>query len=241
MNQRIITIRPLTYFSSRPIFIFLLAVLLPVALLAQQPVVMDSTVRPGSFKNQVDLFKSYPNSSKDIVFLGNSITAGVNWAELLNNPNAKNRGISGDITFGIIERLDEVTEGKPAKVFILIGINDIQRNHPDSVIVANYYRIVQGIKKASPATKIYFQMLMPVNNEFTQFKNHYNKDEHIQFVNDALIVLGKKEKITIINLHDPFLNADKKLDKQYTADGLHLNAAGYQLWKSILEKGGYLK
>jgi lysophospholipase L1-like esterase len=39
-------------------------------------------------------------------------------------PEARNQGISGDITFGVLQRLDEVTEGHPAKVFILIGLSD---------------------------------------------------------------------------------------------------------------------
>lgn len=201
----------------------------------------DSTYRPGGYDLRVGLFRSYPNSSKDIIFLGNSITAGVDWMELLGNINARNRGISGDITFGVLERLSEVTEGKPAKVFILIGINDISRNIPDSFILSNYKKIVERIKKESPSTKIYFQTLLPVNNEFTQFKNHYNKDEHILHVNEELKKLAQKEKITLVDLYPHFLNAEKKLDKKYTVDGLHLNADGYKMWKEILIKGGYLK
>jgi len=38
----------------------------------------------------------------------------------------------------VLERLSEVTEGKPAKVFVLIGINDIEHNIPDTLIVNNY-------------------------------------------------------------------------------------------------------
>jgi lysophospholipase L1-like esterase len=206
-----------------------------------QEVKWDSLHRPGNFKMKVAQFKSYPNSSKDIIFLGNSITAGVDWNELLQLSTARNRGISGDISFGIVERLDEVIEGKPAKVFILIGINDVSRNIPDSVILRNYRTMVQRIKQQSPRTKIYFQTLMPVNNEFTQFRNHYNKDEHILWINDQIKALGKQENFTVIDLYTPFLNSDKKLDKRFTEDGLHLNAAGYQLWASILKRGNYLK
>lgn len=201
----------------------------------------DSTFRPAGYALKLGEFQSFPNAKTDIIFLGNSITAGIDWMELLGNTRARNRGISGDITFGVLERLGEVTEGKPAKVFVLIGINDISRNIPDTVIVDNYRRIIEGIKKASPATKIYFHTLMPVNNEFTQFKNHYNKDEHILYVNAALKKLAAKEKITLIDLYPHFLNADKKLDKTYTIDGLHLNAAGYKVWAGILKKGRYLE
>ena len=220
------------------LFLFLMVAF--CSLFAQE-VKWDSAHRPNNFRLKVEQFASYPNTSKDIVFLGNSITAGIEWSELLGRGDVKNRGISGDITFGVLERLFEVTEGKPAKVFILIGINDISRNIPDSVILKNYRTIIQRIKSESPNTRIYFHTLLPVNNEFTQFKNHYNKDEHILFINGELQKLAAQEKITLIDLHPHFLNADKKLDSKYTQDGLHLNAMGYQVWKTILEKGKYLE
>ncbi|MDF2193237.1 GDSL-type esterase/lipase family protein [Paraflavitalea sp. CAU 1676] len=191
--------------------------------------------RPGAYALKAAQFKSYPNSAKDIIFLGNSITAGTDWAELLGNPNARNRGISGDITYGILARLEEVTEGKPAKVFLLIGINDIQHNTPDSIIIANYRQIVQTIKAASPHTKIHVQTLLPVNNTFTQFKNHYNKDEHIAAVNEGIRKIAAEEKVTCIELNKPFQDAEGKLDKRYTMDGLHLTADGYKVWAGILK------
>jgi lysophospholipase L1-like esterase len=203
---------------------------------AQSQTKWDSTYRPALHEFQVQLYQSYPHAKSDIVFLGNSITDRVDWNELLGMPNVHNRGISGDITFGVLERLDEVIEGKPAKVFILIGINDVSRNIPDSVIFKNYKKIVERIKAGSPRTKIYFQTLLPVNNEFTQFKNHYNKDEHILWLNGQIKTLAKQDKINVIDLHPHFLNSDKKLDKRYTLDGLHLNAEGYKVWAGILQK-----
>lgn len=191
--------------------------------------------RPGAYAVKNAQFRSYPNSRKDIIFLGNSITAGTDWAELLGNPHCRNRGISGDITYGILARLDEVTEGQPAKVFLLIGINDIQHNTPDSIIISNYRKIVQTIKSASPRTKIHVQTLLPTNNTFTQFKNHYNKDEHIAAVNERIRKIAAEEKITCIELNKAFQDAEGKLDKKLTMDGLHLNAEGYKLWAGILK------
>lgn len=200
----------------------------------------DSTYRPASYSLKVAQFKSFPNSCNDYIFLGNSITAGVDWNELLERTNVRNRGISSDITFGVLERLDEVIEGQPAKVFILIGINDISRNIPDSFIVSNYKKIIDRIKAGSPKTSIYMQTLLPVNNEFTQFKNHYNKDSHITYVNTALKQLARDCKVNLIDLNPNFQDANGKLDKKYTEDGLHLNIEGYKLWASILKKGNYL-
>ena len=154
-------------------------------------------------------------------------------------PQARNRGISGDISFGVLHRLQEVTEGHPAKVFILIGINDISRDIPDNVILRNDERIVQRIQKESPHTRIYFQTLMPVNNQFTQHKNHYNKDEHISAVNEGLKTIAAKYHITLIDLHPHFLDEQGRMNAAYTMDGLHLNEKGYQVWKQVLQP--YLK
>jgi lysophospholipase L1-like esterase len=221
-----------------PLIVFLLGVTFVNAQTPNGP--WDSTFRPNNWALKVGQFISYTHSSKDIVFLGNSITANVEWRELLGMENIKNRGISGDITFGILERLDEVINGKPAKIFILIGINDISRNVPDERIIDNYRKIIARIKTGSPATKIYFHTLLPVNNEFTQFKNHYNKDEHIAFINDNLKKIAGETKITLIDLHPHFLDASKKLDKKYTIDGLHINAEGYKVWAELLRSRGYL-
>jgi lysophospholipase L1-like esterase len=196
----------------------------------------DSTYRPGIYEFKVQLYLSYPHSKKDIVFFGNSITDRVDLNELLGITHVHNRGISGDITFGVLERLNEVTAGNPKKVFILIGINDVSRNIPDSTIDNNYRRIVQQIKIQSPRTQIYLQTLLPVNNEFTEFKNHYNKDEHILWLNEQIKIIGKEYKIHVIDLYPYFLNDKKKLDKKYTLDGLHPNAEGYKVWAGILKK-----
>ncbi len=215
-------------------YLFFSIALLAITIQSNAQAKWDSTFRPGSYALKVEQFRSYPNSSKDIIFLGNSITAGADWNELLSLPQARNRGISGDITYGVLERLDEVTSGKPAKVFVLIGINDMARNIPDSVILSNYEKIIHRIKKESPRTRIYFNTLLPVNNSFPE-KNHFNKDEHIAALNAGLRKIEAREKITLIETHDHFLDKDKKLDKQYTYDGLHLTAAGYAHWASLLK------
>lgn len=220
-------------------FLIVLFVLAFGANASGQELKIDSTTRPGNFQLKTDQFRSYKNSANDVIFLGNSITAGVDWNELLNLPQARNRGISGDVTFGILERLDEVIEGNPAKVFILIGINDISRNIPDSLILANYSQIVTRIKKGSPLTKIFVQTILPVNNSVPPAKNHYNKDEHIKAVNEGLKSLAAKERVTCIDLYPHFLDADGKLTRGLTVDGLHLNAKGYAAWANILSP--YLK
>ena len=63
------------------------------------------------YYQRATLFEVLPTSKSDIIFLGNSITNGGEWAELLGNPHAKNRGISGDTTQGVLDRLRELGAG----------------------------------------------------------------------------------------------------------------------------------
>lgn len=201
----------------------------------------DSTYRPEIYPSRVELFRSFKHSKKDIVFLGNSITFWGEWSELLKNSHVKNRGIPGDITFGVLDRLDEVINGKPAKVFILIGINDIARNFPDSVILHNYERIIQRIKSRSPGTKIFFQTMLPTNSSFNKLTTHYYKEEHIKQVNAGLKKIALSEGVIVIDLYSAFVDSDGALAKSLTFDGVHLTKEGYYKWVEIIKQGNYLE
>lgn len=196
---------------------------------------IDTTYRPKTYPVQVRQFEIYPDSNNDIIFLGNSITARAHWNELLQLPTARNRGISGDTTFGILERLDEVTEGKPSKVFLLIGINDISRSFPDDIILRNYKKIISRIHEESPETNVYIQTILPVNKSFDVYKRHYNKDEHILYINDQLRKMADTMEVTLIDIYPEFLDKHNRLDAEYTDEGLHLNEKGYLKWAKILK------
>jgi lysophospholipase L1-like esterase len=80
------------------------------------------------YYQRATLFEQLPITSTDIVFLGNSLTDGCEWAELFGNPHIKNRGISGDEVMGIYDRIDPILKGKPAKIFLLTGVNDVSHD-----------------------------------------------------------------------------------------------------------------
>lgn len=226
--------------SCKILISFVLFYIILLGNLCAQTVTWDSTYRPGKYVELVNKFKAEPKSKKDYIFLGNSITAGTDWAKLLNLPQAKNRGISGDISFGVLDRLQDIIDGKPAKIFILIGINDISRNIPDSMILRNYKTIVNRIRTGSKKTKIYFNTLLPVNSSFDRFKNHYGKDEHILWLNSEIKKLSAKN-VTVIDLYSQFTDKDNHLRAELTKDGLHLIPEGYKVWANFLNSTGYLK
>jgi lysophospholipase L1-like esterase len=205
-----------------------------------QKVTWDSVSRPEIYNPQVEQFRTFKRSANDIVFLGNSITHWTNWNELLGISNGKNRGIPGDVTYGVIDRLDEALKGSPKKIFIMIGINDVARNVPDEVILNNYQRIISSIKRLSPRTKIYFQTILPTNPSFKKLLNHY-KNDHVVNINAGLKQLATKNKITFIDVYSAFIDDQQMLKKEYTYDGVHLTGKGYEVWATLLKKGNYLK
>jgi lysophospholipase L1-like esterase len=195
---------------------------------------------PDLYKQRVELFKKEPVVEGKILFLGNSITQGGNWKTLLNDSTVINRGIGGDITFGILNRLDDVTKRKPSKVFLLIGINDISKNIPDEVIMENIFSIVNKIKGGLPKTEIYVQSILPLNPGFEKFPPNYDKQAHVITLNKELKKYADRLKYTFVDLYPEFLNKDNLLEAKYSTDGLHLNAAGYSHWVSVLRSLKYV-
>jgi lysophospholipase L1-like esterase len=209
--------------------------------LSQNKISWDSTSRPAVYSPLVGQFRAFPPGKKDIVFLGNSITFWGDWGERFKKLKIKNQGIPGDITFGVLDRIHEVISGKPSKVFILIGINDIARHIPDSVIIRNYIRIIDRIRAGSPATKIFFQTLLPTNASFHALTSHYHKEKDILEINAALRKIASEKKIGLIDLYAHFADASGNLIKDYSWDGVHLTQKGYAQWVKILKEGHYLK
>jgi len=171
-------------------------------------------------------FKANPLQNGDIVFVGNSITElGGNWGQRFNNSKVKNRGIAGDVTAGILNRLAEIYYYKPKKVFLKIGINDLFHNELTPEYVANNIKsIVDKIHLESPNTKIYVQTILPTAN------NNPSK-ERIAATNTILKAMPPANYLQIIDLHSRFADQNDLMVGSYTNDGLHLTELGYLAWQ----------
>ena len=76
------------------------------------------------YKHKKSQFEVLTFAHDSILFLGDSLTDEGEWVELLGNTNIVNRGISGDTTRRILNRLDAVVDTKPKQIFLMVGIND---------------------------------------------------------------------------------------------------------------------
>lgn len=171
-------------------------------------------------------FQTLSINNRDIVFLGDSITNRSEWDEVFNNPYIKNRGIDGDTTEGILNRLNTITRGHPKKIFLMVGINDLLHKKDTGYILNNYKRILYEVRHDSPDTIIYVESILPNNN--------IKSSRDIKFLNNELQKLRSGKKIIYIDLFDKFAEHNK-LSGIYTYDGTHLNGRGYLVWKHEIE------
>lgn len=179
---------------------------------------------------KTSLFDVLPVYSDDIVFLGNSITDGGEFAELFDIPNIKNRGIRSDVITGVEKRLTQVTSGRPAKIFLLIGINDVSHGLTVDQLAARYERLVRKIREQTPDTKLYIQSVMPINNDFNRYKNLKGREKVIPALNRRLQTIAAQNGAEYVDLTKALESAPDKLNPKYTNDGLHLNGPGYRAW-----------
>ena len=192
------------------------------------------------YYQRATLFEVLPTSKSDIIFLGNSITNGGEWAELLRNPHAKNRGISGDTTQGVLDRLSTITKGKPSKIFLLIGTNDLSRGKSVDEVAKNVEKIVERVKHESPKTKLYVQSVFPVNPKFNKFLGHMNRQKDIAALNAKIKAVAARHGVKYIDVYKSLvIPSTDVMNPEYTNDGLHLLGKGYLKWVEVLKQ--YLK
>lgn len=187
-----------------------------------------------NYKHRIAKFKKSPLHLGDIVFVGNSITEqGGDWSKRLNIKNVRNRGIAGDVTDGVLKRIEEITYYKPKTLFLLIGINDLfnlhyQKEIPSVEYVAkNIIKITEIIHEKSPETKIYLQTILPTSEDYIA--------TNINTVNDIIKNHEKNSDYELIDLYKVFADSNGLMNKNLTTDGTHLNELGYDLWVKTIK------
>ena len=204
----------------RFILIMITAVAAVTALQAQPP---ERTANQDKYYvRRATHFDDLPVHKKDIIMLGNSLTDGAEWNELLRNPHVKNRGIIGDIIQGLYERMEPILQGKPRKIFILSGVNDVSHGVDGDSIGRVMEKLIILIKERSPRTEIYVQSMLPFNTDVQMWKLLKDREQVVIDGNRAMEEACKRQGVTWINLYPLFVDKNGKLREDLTNDGLHL-------------------
>ncbi len=179
----------------------------------------------------------------DLLFLGDSITAGWNgkdkegqgprqvWDRYYEPRKAANFGIGGDRTQHVLWRLEngEVDGIKPRVVVLMIGTNNIHANTP-AEIADGITAVVKTLREKLPETKVLLLAVFPRGEDPGPVR------ERIKDVNERIRKLDNGGKtVRYLDIGDRFLDADGTISREIMPDFLHLRRKGYALWADAIE------
>lgn len=186
-----------------------------------------SALADGDFiAHRYDSFKACRVTDRSIVFIGNSITNMGNWHEhFADNPLVVNRGNSGACSYEALENLESILIGKPAKIFVMIGTNDIgTATGTPKTIALNAEAMIERVKNESPDTKLHIVSTFPSSNGLRTPENHAE-------INRLLKEVCARTQTEFIDLWDDMQGI---LDNSISADHLHVTERGYYIWSNAL-------
>lgn len=165
------------------------------------------------------------------MLIGDSITESFRTQELLPSRQIINRGIYGDNTSGVLERLEnELLKYKPDLVFLLIGTNDLALERTDSEILLNMCRIMNILNEKFPDVYPVWTSILPTRD----IENRPN--ERIDLLNSSIRRLSFEHNHRYFDLNKYFSDTTTgELISDFTIDGLHLSESGYKHWAGIFD------
>lgn len=198
----------------------------------------DSTYYQGALDHriQVGLYSVYKTGHAGVVMLGNSLTHGVNWNELLGRSDIAERGIPGDGVRDYLNRMEFIYRLKPRVCFIMGGVNDLYTGYPPELIAANFIKVIEALKEKDITPII--QSTLYVSSKYLLASK---KNQEITLLNNLLKSYAEKKGVLFIDLNSK-MSRGGFLRSELTFDGLHLNAEGYVIWRDEIAPviGGYL-
>lgn len=158
-------------------------------------------------------------------FVGDSLTQDGSWQEWFPDLQAVNLGVGGDTTAGVIARAEQIAEIKPSVITLLIGTNDLATRRSVEHLVRNIELLLVSLRRDLPDTAVLVQSILP--RELAYASRIKDANRHLwQFAPGA--------GATWLDLWPVFADEDGQLLPEFTTDGVHLNAAGYEAWLEVL-------
>ena len=164
--------------------------------------------------------KNYKKGEIDVAFIGDSLTDGYNVVESYPQYKVVNRGIGGDTTFTLEDRLQvSLYDIQPKVVVMLIGANNF------ATMFENYENILKSYVENLPNSKIILLSLTSMSGE-------WGKNNQLAAYNNVKIKkLAEKYSFEFVDLYSPLMNLETgEIFPEYTTDGGHLTKEGYTVF-----------
>lgn len=167
----------------------------------------------------------YADYEVEVAFLGDSLTDGYDLQKYYPQYITANRGIGGDTTFDLQQRLQvSVYDLKPQIAVMLIGANNFD------TMLQNYEDILIGLKTNLPNTKVVILSLTAMGGD------HWGpKNPMAAYNNVSVKLLAEKYGFTFVDLFTPLYDVSiGEVYAGYTVDGGHFTHEGYTVVTSLI-------
>lgn len=166
----------------------------------------------------------YGDYEVDVAFLGDSLTDGYDLARYFPQFITANRGIGGETTFGLEDRMDISAYAlKPKVVVMLIGGNNID------TMFDNYENLLVGLTENLPDTEVVLLSLTAMGKDWAY------KNPLAAYNNVKIKLLAEEYSYVYIDLYSLLLDTDtNEIKAIYTNDGVHLTHEGYTVLTQAL-------
>lgn len=163
-----------------------------------------------------------------VVMVGDSLTAGVNWSEVFPDIKIANRGVSGDRTIDILNRIEPILKLHPKKAFVLVGLNDFATGVSVDQAFKTYIKLIEILRQNN--IEVYVQSTI----ECSRLRCGKQDDKVIE-LNTRLQSYTNEQQLVFIDLNTQLSSKRLGLLPKYTVDGSHLTVDGYVIWSQIIK------
>jgi lysophospholipase L1-like esterase len=171
-----------------------------------------------------------------VIFMGDSISEG--WARqpyIGGNSTFVGRGISGQTASQMLVRFrSDVIALKPAVVHIMAGTNDIAQNNGPETHEEVVGYIISMIELAQANRIRVILAAIPPATDFA-WRRGLNPAPQIQALNSRLKAYAAQHKLVYVDYGSVLATAEGAMKPEYSPDGVHPNAAGYEAMRPLAE------
>jgi GDSL-like Lipase/Acylhydrolase family len=179
--------------------------------------------RESLYGTRVDMLGRFQEYGR-VLMIGDSLTEWGRWSAMFPCESIVNHGITGETTTGALARVDAALAVGANSIFVMLGINDLDYLDTSESIVTRYILLLEKFKRTE--ANIFVQSILKVNRD-------QKLNDRISAINVRLSFYCKEAGCKFIDLNTAMAESGS-LDPRYTYDGVHLTAAGYDVWRVAL-------
>lgn len=172
------------------------------------------------------LFEAFSPPS-EVVMIGDSLTLDAPWSEMFPQVRIANRGIGGDRTIDILQRMGPIFAVHPQKAFLMVGLNDLAFGVGVDQVFANYIQIVQQLQNRG--VTVYIESTIECSRATCGAQV-----DQVRRLNSKLKQYAQEHQIVFIDINQILSSKEAGLLPEYTYDGSHLLGRAYYVWSKAI-------